>query len=118
MQKFDAVVTGSGHNGLITACYLAKNGYRVCVLERQKMIGGAVSTETMFRSEEFPQGFQMDVGSSVHIMIHQTGIIEELGLTDYGLDYIELYRFFSYMVPDSKVDILFFTVLGRSIGLI
>src|SRR5690625_4578778 len=92
MQKFDAVVTGSGHNGLITACYLAKNGYRVCVLERQKMIGGAVSTETMFRSEEFPHGFRMDVGSSVHIMIHQTGIIEELGLTDYGLEYIELDR--------------------------
>ncbi|HLR90913.1 MAG TPA: NAD(P)/FAD-dependent oxidoreductase [Balneolaceae bacterium] len=115
MQKFDAVVTGSGHNGLITACYLAKNGYRVCVLERQKMIGGAVSTETMFRSEEFPQGFQMDVGSSVHIMIHQTGIIEELGLTDYGLEYIEMDPFMSYPVPERKGVIHFFKDLGRTL---
>ena len=115
MQKFDAVIVGSGHNGLITACYLAKNGYRVCVLERQDGIGGAVSTETMFRSADNPNGFQMDVGSSVHIMIHQTGIIEELGLTDYGLEYIDMDPFMSYPVPDGKGVIHFFKDLDRTL---
>lgn len=115
MQKFDAIIVGSGHNGLITACYLAKNGYSVCVLERQEGIGGAVSTETMFRSKENPHGFQMDVGSSVHIMIHQTGIIEELGLTDYGLEYIEMDPFMSYPVPDGKGVIHFFKDLNRTL---
>jgi len=81
MKNFDALIIGSGHNGLITGCYLAKAGMKVGVLERRDTIGGAVCTETMFRSDENPNGFCMDVGSSVHIMIHQTGIIEELGLT-------------------------------------
>src|SRR5690625_7572120 len=80
------------------------------------MIGGAVSTETMFRSEEFPHGFRMDVGSSVHIMIHQTGFIEELGLTDYGLEYIEMDPFMSYSVPEGKGVIHFIKHLGRTLN--
>ncbi|MDZ7757605.1 NAD(P)-binding protein [Rhodohalobacter sp.] len=80
MKEFDALIIGSGHNGLVTGSYLAKAGYKVGVLERRDTIGGAVCTETMFQSEENPHGFRMDVGSSVHIMIHQTGIIEELEL--------------------------------------
>lgn len=115
MKKFDAVIVGSGHNGLITACYLAQNGYSVCVLERQKGIGGAVSTETMFRSQENPNGFEIDVGSSVHIMIHQTGIIEELGLQNYGLEYIEMDPFMSYPVPDGRGVIHFFKDLDRTL---
>lgn len=115
MNKYDIVVVGSGHNGLVTACYLAKAGYAVCVLERRSDIGGAVSTETMFQSERFPSGFRMDVGSSVHIMIHQTGIIEELELEHYGLDYIEMDPIMSYPVPDGKGVIHFFTDLDRTL---
>ena len=102
MKEFDAIIIGSGHNGLITACYLAKAGMKVGVLERRDTIGGAVCTETMFQSQQNPNGFRIDVGSSVHIMIHQTGIIEELGLTDYGLEYIEMDPFMSYPLPDKK----------------
>src|SRR5690625_2179530 len=69
----------------------------------------------MFRSEEFPHGFRMDVGSSVHIRIHQTGIIEELGLTDYGLEYIEMDPFMSYPVLEGKGVIHFFKDLGRTL---
>ncbi|MEL7834014.1 NAD(P)/FAD-dependent oxidoreductase [Fodinibius sp. Rm-B-1B1-1] len=115
MSKQDVLIIGSGHNGLVTGCYLAKEGYNVTVLERQQQLGGAVSTETMFTSSKYPEGFRMDVGSSVHIMIHQTGILEELELEKYGLDYIEMDPIMSYPVPDGKGVIHFFKDLERTL---
>ncbi len=115
MAKHDVVVIGSGHNGLVTACYLAREGYNVKVLERQQQLGGAVSTETMFESDAYPKGFRMDVGSSVHIMIHQTGILEELELEKYGLDYIEMDPIMSYPVPNGEGVIHFFRDLERTL---
>lgn len=114
-NHFDALIIGSGHNGLITGCYLAKAGYKVGVLERRETIGGAVCTETMFQSDENPAGFRMDVGSSVHIMIHQTGIIEELELTNYGLQYIDMDPFMSYPLPDKKGVIHFHKDLDKTL---
>ncbi|MDX1636821.1 MAG: NAD(P)/FAD-dependent oxidoreductase [Balneolaceae bacterium] len=101
MSNYDVIIIGSGHNGLVTGCYLAKAGKSVLVLERRENIGGAVCTETMFQSEQYPGGFQMDVGSSVHIMIHQTGILDELELHNYGLEYIEMDPIMSYPLPPS-----------------
>ncbi len=115
MKQFDAIIIGSGHNGLVTGCYLAKSGYKVGVLEKRDTIGGAVCTETMFRSSENPNGFRIDVGSSVHIMIHQTGILEELELTKYGLEYIEMDPFMSYPVPDGKGVIHFHKYLNKTL---
>lgn len=115
MSKQDVVIVGSGHNGLITGCYLAKEGYQVTVVERQKQLGGAVCTETMFRSPEYPDGFRIDVGSSVHIMIHQTGILEELELEKYGLEYIEMDPIMSYPLPDKEGVIHFFKDLDRTL---
>ncbi|MDR9416414.1 MAG: NAD(P)/FAD-dependent oxidoreductase [Gracilimonas sp.] len=115
MPKFDAIVIGSGHNGLVTACYLAKNNYKVLVLEREPTIGGAVRTETMFKSDENPHGFRMDIGSSVHIMIHQTGIIEELELEKYGLEYIDMDPIMSYPVPTGKGVIHFWKDFERTL---
>ncbi len=40
-RRFDAIVVGAGHNGLVAACYLAKVGVDVLVLERNDYIGGA-----------------------------------------------------------------------------
>lgn len=115
MKEFDALIIGSGHNGLITGSYLSKAGLKVGVIERRDTIGGAVCTETMFQSDENPNGFRMDVGSSVHIMIHQTGIIEELELENYGLEYIEMDPMMSYPVPDGKGVIHFFRDLERTL---
>ena len=73
------MVVGSGHNALTSACYLSDAGMSVEVLERDTIAGGAVSTV-----ERFP-GHRVDRGSSAHIMIRHTGIIEELGLAEFGL---------------------------------
>jgi phytoene dehydrogenase-like protein len=116
MKNPDAILIGSGHNGLVTACYLAKRGYKVLVLERDTTIGGAVRTETMFESEENPHGFRMDVGSSAHIMIHQTGIIEQLELEKYGLEYIDMDPIMSYPVPTGKGVIHFWKDLDRTLA--
>lgn len=114
--SFDAIIIGSGHNGLITACYLARAGYRVCVLERRDSIGGAVCTETMFKSGKNPNGFRIDIGSSAHIMIHQTGIIEDLELTKYGLKYIDMDPYASYPLFGRKGVIHFFKDIDRTLA--
>jgi phytoene dehydrogenase-like protein len=75
-----AVVVGAGHNGLVAACYLARSGADVTVLERDTVVGGAVSTV-----ERWP-GYRVDRGSSAHIMIRRTGIVEDLGLDVTYLD--------------------------------
>ena len=42
--RYDAIVVGAGHNGLVCAAYLAKAGRKVLVVERRDQVGGATST--------------------------------------------------------------------------
>lgn len=95
-MDFDCIVVGAGHNGLTCACYLARAGLNVAVVERRSMVGGAVATEEMFG------GYQMDVGGSAHIMIHLTPVIRELELERFGLDYIEMDPFAWHPTPDGR----------------
>ena len=74
---------GAGHNGLVAACYLARAGLSVEVLERDDVLGGAVSTV-----ERWP-GVRVDRGSSAHVIIRHSGIVEELDLAAYGLRYVD-----------------------------
>lgn len=84
MPDFDVITIGAGHNGLISAAYLAQAGYRVAVFERRHLAGGAVATE------ELVPGYQIDLGGSAHTLIRLTPVVEELGLARYGLEYVEL----------------------------
>ncbi len=102
MADFDVIVVGAGHNGLISACYLAKAGYRVQVVERRPMVGGAVCTE------EIIPGYRFDVGSSAHIMFKSTPIMDELRLADFGLEYIEMDPWAYYPAQHGKPAITFF----------
>jgi phytoene dehydrogenase-like protein len=47
-MKYDAIVIGGGHNGLVHAAYLARAGRKVLVLERRHVLGGAAVTEEVF----------------------------------------------------------------------
>ena len=77
------VVVGAGHNGLTAACYLAQAGLDVEIVERDDVLGGAVSTV-----QRWP-GVEVDRGSTLHVMVRHTGIIEELALAELGLRYID-----------------------------
>jgi len=71
--KFDAIIVGAGHNGLVCAAYLSKAGKKVLVLERREIIGGATATE-----EVWP-GYQVSTASYVMSMM-QKKVISDLEL--------------------------------------
>jgi len=76
--KFDAVIVGAGHNGLVCACYLAQAGLKVKMLERRHVVGGAAVTE------EFHPGFR-NSAAAYTVSLLQAKVIEELRLAEHGL---------------------------------
>jgi len=81
--KYDVIIIGGGHNGLVAAAYLGKAGKRVLVLERRHVLGGAASTEEIF------PGFQFSVCSYV-VSLLRPEIIRELDLPRHGLEILPL----------------------------
>jgi phytoene dehydrogenase-like protein len=84
-RSVDAVIVGSGHNGLVAAAYLARAGWSVEVLERAARPGGAVTTEELTLA-----GYRHDTFSSWHPLFHTSGAWAELGdeLRARGLHYV------------------------------
>ncbi|MGI9258341.1 MAG: phytoene desaturase family protein [Gammaproteobacteria bacterium] len=81
-DHYDVAVIGAGHNGLVCAFYLARAGYRVIVLERSSVVGGAAITE------EFSPGFRNSVASYTVSLLQRT-VIEEMKLATYGLEIVQ-----------------------------
>jgi phytoene dehydrogenase-like protein len=76
LDRYDSIIIGAGHNGLVCAAYLAKAGQRVLVLEAADVAGGLVSTR------EFHPGFS---AGAAHTADHfPAGIAGDLGLAGHG----------------------------------
>ena len=80
--RYDAIIIGAGHNGLVTACYLARAGKKVLVLERRHVVGGACVTE-----EVFP-GFKVSTAAYVNSLFRKE-IIADLELHRHGFELLE-----------------------------
>lgn len=76
------IIVGAGHNGLTCACYLARAGLKVLVLERRSIVGGAAVTE------EFHPGFRNSTASYTVSLLHPK-ILRDLRLAEHGLKIVE-----------------------------
>ena len=81
-DSYDAILIGAGHNGLVAAAYLAKAGFKVLVLERRPLLGGAAA------SEELIPGFRADSGG-YDAGLFLPEIAADLSLDRHGLEFLE-----------------------------
>ena len=81
-KRYDAVIIGGGHNGLVCAFYLARAGYKVRILERRAIVGGAAVTE------EFHPGFRNSTASYTVSLLHPK-VIRDMALAEHGYRVIE-----------------------------
>jgi phytoene dehydrogenase-like protein len=96
----DIVIIGGGHNGLVTAFYLARAGYKPLVLERRNQVGGAAITE------EFHPGFRASV------LAHSAGplrpeVVRDMQLEKYGLKLITPTVDVAALSPDGQALVLY-----------
>lgn len=81
-RRYDALIVGGGHNGLVCAFYLARAGLKVRVLERRAVVGGAAVTE------EFHPGFRNSTASYT-VSLLRPKVIADMKLHDRGLRIVE-----------------------------
>jgi len=76
-QRYDAIIVGGGHNGLVTSAYLARAGRKVLVLERRELVGGCSVTEELW------PGYR--VSSAAYLAsLMQEKVIRDLELERFG----------------------------------
>lgn len=107
MKSFDVTIIGGGHNGLVTACYLARGGLKTLVLERREVVGGGAVTE------EIAPGFR------VSALDHAAGpfsaeIAADLNLAKFGLEMIIPQARVLALEPDGRSFCLYDDV-GRTV---
>ncbi len=96
----DVVIIGGGHNGLVTAFYLAKAGFKPLVLERRDVVGGAAITA------EFHPGFRCST------LAHSAGplqpeIVRDMELAQHGLQFITSEISATALSPDGRALVLY-----------
>ena len=81
-MNYDVIIVGAGHNGLVAGAYLGRQGYKVKIVERRGVVGGAAVTE------EFHPGYRNSV-CAYTVSLLNPRIVADLGLYDHGLEIIE-----------------------------
>ena len=104
--SLDAVVIGSGPNGLAAAIAIARAGYSVRVYEGQPTLGGGMRSAELTRP-----GFVHDVASTVHALIAMSPFFKTLPLTRFGLEFAHPDAPFAHPLDDGTA-----VVVERSIG--
>src|ERR1700710_2370605 len=92
-MRYEAIIIGGGHNGLVTAAYLARAGKKVLVLERREMLGGCAVTEELW------PGYRVSTGAYL-VSLMQERIVRELELERFGYSVIPKDPAFFSVFPD------------------
>lgn len=95
MDQWDAVIIGAGHNGLVCGFYLASAGFKVKIVERRHVVGGAAVTE------EFHPGFRNSVAAYT-VSLLQPKVIGDLDLPRHGLKIVKRRALNFVPLPDGR----------------
>ena len=95
-NKFDVIVVGGGHNGLVAACYLAKAGKRVAVLEKNSELGGATASVYAFKG----------ISAKLSRYSYLVALLPDQIIEDLNLDFKTLSRTVSSYTPVRDTGIL------------
>ena len=82
-NRFDALIVGGGHNGLVCAAYLAQAGMKVLVVEARAEVGGTAASESF-------AGVTVNICNCDHLTFRTAGISDDLALARHGLRYIDV----------------------------
>lgn len=82
-HDFDAIVIGGGHNGLVTAAYLARGGMSTLLVEARDAVGGTAASEPF-------GGATVNICNCDHLTFRTTPVMEELRLGEHGLEYLDV----------------------------
>ena len=92
---YDAIVVGGGHNGLVTAGYLARAGWKVLVLERRQLVGGACVTEELW------PGYRVSTAAYL-VSLLQERVVRDLELRRFGYEVLPKDPAYFAPTPDGR----------------
>lgn len=108
-DEYDVIVVGGGHNGLTTACYLAKQGLSCLVLERNELLGGGAMTQ------DFPgaPGYRHNTHAQMMMWLEAGPVYQELELERHGCEIVPLEVQAAHVFQDGP-PLLFYRDIDRT----